>query len=82
MEAQITKPLYIIGESIVIEQHIPEAEKPTYRMCEIKAAYWTGYQWEYELYSVQKMVAEKYIISKFNLSVYTGTGGTGYAGPR
>lgn len=65
MEAEITKPLYVIGESVVIEYRVPEAEDPTYRMCEVKSAYWTGCQWEYELYSVQKMVGEKYIIIKF-----------------
>lgn len=41
------------------------AEKPQYRIAEIRAGYWTGKQWEYEMYGVKNMIPEKEIISNF-----------------
>lgn len=65
MEAEITKPIYRIGESVVVALPLPDAVSPAYRISEIRAGYWTGTRWEYEMYSVKGMVAEEKIINNF-----------------
>jgi hypothetical protein len=86
MEAEITKPLYGIGESVVIKYQVPEAAKPMYRMCEIKGAYWAINHWDYELYAVREMVREKDIISRFKpllvMAISTGGGSGSNGGAR